>query len=71
MANPDNRADNVQHLQSHLQHTLENIREAEGMLARDGNEMNGKDVEALEAKNERRKQAIEGFRNEIRDEAHD
>ncbi|GLG00404.1 protein Tlp [Alicyclobacillus hesperidum subsp. aegles] len=69
MAKPDNRADNVEHLQQALNHTMENIREAETFLAAHGDDMNPKDVSALERKNERRREAIAGFREEIKDEA--
>ncbi|TDY51334.1 small acid-soluble spore protein (thioredoxin-like protein) [Alicyclobacillus sacchari] len=69
MAKPDNRADNVEHLQQALNHTMENIREAGTFLAAHADDMNPKDVAALEQKNERRRQAISGFREEIKDEA--
>jgi small acid-soluble spore protein (thioredoxin-like protein) len=32
MAKPDNRADNVEHLQQSIQNTQENLEEAEGYL---------------------------------------
>ncbi|WP_067621389.1 small acid-soluble spore protein Tlp [Alicyclobacillus acidiphilus] len=70
MAKPDNRKDNVEHLQQALNHTMENMREAETMLEAHGDDMNPKDKAALEQKNRRRMQAIEGFREEIKDEAH-
>lgn len=69
MANPDNRDDNVIHLQQHLNQTMENIREADEMLEAHGDGMNPKDRAALKAKNERREDAIEGFRKELKDEA--
>lgn len=71
MANPDNRADNVERLQEAIHNTMENLHEAEDFLAAHADEMNPKDVRNLVAKNERRRRAIEGFREEIRDEAHD
>ncbi|GMA56640.1 hypothetical protein GCM10025858_11430 [Alicyclobacillus sacchari] len=50
MAKPDNRADNVEHLQQALNHTMENIREAGTFLAAHADDMNPKDVAALEQK---------------------
>ncbi|MGV3487415.1 MAG: small acid-soluble spore protein Tlp [Tuberibacillus sp.] len=64
---PDDRSDNVQKLQEMVQNTIENMEEAEETLRDDG--LNGKDREAVIAKNERREQAIEGMRREIKDEA--
>lgn len=69
MAKPDNRADNVDHLQQAINHTMENLREAENYIAAHANEMNQSDVEDIKNKNARREDAIEGFRSEIKDEA--
>lgn len=69
MAKPDNRADNVEHLQRSIQNTMENLREAEDFLKAHSEEMHPSDREAIEDKNQRREQAIEGFREEIHDEA--
>ncbi|GEO26042.1 protein Tlp [Alicyclobacillus acidoterrestris] len=69
MAKPDNRGDNVVHLQKAIDHTMENMREAEDFVKAHAGEMNPEDVADIKAKNERREQAIEGFREEIRDEA--
>ncbi len=69
MAKPDNRADNVEHLQKSIQNTMENLREAEDFLKAHADEMHPTDREAIEDKNERREQAIDGFRQEIRDES--
>ncbi|EPZ47509.1 MULTISPECIES: small acid-soluble spore protein Tlp [Alicyclobacillus] len=69
MAKPDNRDDNVVHLQKAINHTMENMREAEDFVKAHAGEMNPEDVADIKAKNERREQAIEGFREEIRDEA--
>lgn len=69
MAKPDNRADNVEHLQQHLNDTMENIRETRDYLDAHGDAINPQDAEALSAKNRRRERAIDGFRAEIKDEA--
>lgn len=63
--NPDDRSDNVEKLQAIVQNTLENIEAAEETLAFSGPEEKAK----IQAKNERRKEAVEGLREEIKDEA--
>lgn len=70
MAKPDNRDDNVEKLQEAVQNTIGNLREAEDYLEEFGNdELVKNEQQAIEAKNERRKQSIEGFREEIKEEA--
>lgn len=69
MAKPDNRADNVEHLQQSIQHTMQNLHEAEDYLNEFSSEISSKEREQIEAKNERRNQAIRGFREEVKDEA--
>jgi small acid-soluble spore protein (thioredoxin-like protein) len=64
--NPDNRADNVQNIQSNINHTIQNIRETEDRIA-DSDDPQEK--EQLSDKNARREQALDGLRHEIRDEA--
>ncbi|WP_174733414.1 small acid-soluble spore protein Tlp [Mesobacillus harenae] len=62
--NPDNRSDNIEKLQSMVQHTIENMEEAEAAMA-----FSNEDEQArIKEKNERRRDSIESFRNEIRDE---
>jgi small acid-soluble spore protein (thioredoxin-like protein) len=63
---PDNRADNVEHLQRHIDDTVRNMRRADEMIRASDNE---KTIHELEAKNERREAALDAFRREIRDEA--
>lgn len=63
--NPDDRSDNVEKLQSMIHHTIENMEEAEEAMEFSSAE----DRAQIEAKNERRRKAIDGFRSEIRDEA--
>jgi len=71
MAKPDDRSDNVEKLQQLIQDTEENYRETEEYLSKHGDEIDPSEAEQLRAKNARRLQSIEGFREEIRDEAHD
>lgn len=64
-AKPDDRSDNVEKLQATVQNTLENIEAAEETLAFSSSEEKAK----IQAKNNRRKEAVEGLREEIKDEA--
>ena len=70
MPKPDDRSDNVEKLQEHIEHTFENLDDAEDYLAAHEEDMRSEQEAAIEAKNRRRRQAIEGFRDEIEDEAH-
>jgi small acid-soluble spore protein (thioredoxin-like protein) len=63
---PDNRGDNVEHLQQHIDHTLQNIRETDKVIRATSND---KTRDELSAKNERRGEALNAFRQEIKDEA--
>jgi small acid-soluble spore protein (thioredoxin-like protein) len=69
LAKPDNRADNKAHLQEHIDHTLANLREAEDYLDEHADEITDFDKHAIEAKNERRKDSINAFIAELKDEA--
>lgn len=62
---PDDRSDNVEKLQSMIHDTLENIEAAEASL-----EFTDSDTQRqqIEAKNERRRESIENYRSEIKDE---
>jgi small acid-soluble spore protein (thioredoxin-like protein) len=63
-AKPDDRSDNVEKLQHMIHDTLENMDEAEETM-----EISDElDKEDIVAKNKRRKEAIEGYREEIKDE---
>ena len=64
--NPDNRDDNVEHLQNHIDGTVRNIRRAKEMIRATDNE---KTKEELREKNNRREDALNAFRSEIKDEA--
>lgn len=63
---PDNRKDNVERIQEHIDETLQNMEMADEMIANTSNE---KTKQELREKNERRDQALDGMRHEIRDEA--
>lgn len=63
--NPDDRSDNVEKLQQAIHNTIENMEEAEATMELS----NSKDSANIEAKNERRRESIEGMREEIKDEA--
>lgn len=69
MSKPDNRKDNVSHLQKAVQDTIENFREAKDYLNEFGDEISATEKEQILDKNERRKKSISGFREEIKDEA--
>lgn len=71
MAKPDNRADNVEHLQQNIQNTLQNLHEAEGYLNEFSSEISNEERKQIEEKNNRRKQSIRSFREEVKDEAAD
>jgi len=64
--NPDDRRDNVERLQKNIDTTIRNMEAADEMIAKTSD---GKSKEELRKKNERRKQSLDGFRREIRDEA--
>jgi small acid-soluble spore protein (thioredoxin-like protein) len=63
---PDDRSDNVEKLQSMIHNTEENIQAAEESLKFTDSDTQRQQIEA---KNERRKESIDSFRSEIKDEA--
>lgn len=69
MAKPDNRADNVEHLQKSINNTIENMEEAESYLSEHADELGSTEREQIQEKNARRERALKGLRSEIRDEA--
>ncbi|HUU39731.1 MAG TPA: small acid-soluble spore protein Tlp [Desulfatiglandales bacterium] len=69
MSKPDNRADNEVHLQQHIDHTFANIQEAEDYLDEHADEITADEKQAIEAKNDRRKESIKSFIAEKKDEA--
>lgn len=64
--NPDDRRDNVKKIQDHIDNTIQNIEFAEDMMKATDNE---KTKYELKEKNQRREAALDGMREEIRDEA--
>ncbi|WP_445492449.1 small acid-soluble spore protein Tlp [Niallia sp. 03133] len=65
--NPDNRLDNVEKLQDMVENTMENIQKSEQTLSFASDEEKAQ----IEQKNKRREQSIQGFKEEIKDEAAD
>ncbi|MCG1024460.1 small acid-soluble spore protein Tlp [Dehalobacter sp.] len=66
--NPDDRRDNVDRIQKNINHTIQNMELADEMIAKTDDPKSKKD---LKGKNERRRDALNGMRAEIRDEALD
>ncbi|AHV98265.1 small acid-soluble spore protein Tlp [Paenibacillus sabinae] len=66
---PDNREDNVAHLQNNIENTIRNYRETEEYLNEHRDEISSAEKNQLQDKNERRLNSIEGFREEVKDEA--
>lgn len=66
--NPDDRKDNVEKIQNNIDNTIQNMELAEEMIAVTDNAKTKKD---LKRKNDRRADALEGMRKEIKDEAID
>lgn len=64
---PDDRSDNVEKLQDMVQDTIQNLEEAHDTMEFSS----GQDKEKIKAKNKRREEAIEGMRDEIKDEYND
>ncbi|MEN6392156.1 MAG: small acid-soluble spore protein Tlp [Syntrophomonas sp.] len=65
---PDDRSDNVEKIQKHINDTVQNIDAAEEMIALSDNP---KTIKELKSKNRRREAALDSMRAEIRDEAQD
>jgi small acid-soluble spore protein (thioredoxin-like protein) len=63
--NPDDRSDNVEKLQDMVQNTIENIEQAHETMQFSSPEERAN----IEAKNQRREEAIAAMRAEIKDEA--
>jgi small acid-soluble spore protein (thioredoxin-like protein) len=63
---PDDRSDNVEKLQSMIQHTIQNMEEAEESLEFANDDTHRAQIEA---KNERRRESIDAMRAEVKDEA--
>lgn len=68
MAKPDNREDNPARLQNAIDHTIANLNEAEDYLDEHADEITSEEKQSIESKNQRRKESIEGFIEEKKDE---
>lgn len=62
--NPDDRSDNANKIQNVINHTRENMKEAEASM-KFGNEQ---DRQNVLAKNERREEALAALQSELKDE---
>ena len=65
---PDDRSDNVDEIQFNINHTIRNMEAAEELIEKSDNKKMRTD---LEEKNDRRRDALQGMREEIKDEALD
>ncbi|NFQ66075.1 small acid-soluble spore protein Tlp [Clostridium sporogenes] len=65
---PDDRRDNVDKIQYNITKTIQNCELADKMIAKTDDE---KMKETLIEKNQRRREALDGMREEIKDEARD
>ncbi len=61
MSKTDNRVDYEAHLQEHIDHTASNLKEADDYLDEHKGEITAGKNHVIEAKNDRRKESIEGF----------
>ena len=64
--NPDDRRDNVNRIQKNIGATLRKVEAADELMAKT---RDGKKERELQEKNERREEALQGMRREIREEA--
>jgi small acid-soluble spore protein (thioredoxin-like protein) len=64
--NPDDRSDNAARIQKNINMTISNMEAADEMIATTSD---AKMKNTLAEKNERRRQALDGMRNEMRDES--
>jgi len=64
--NPDDRRDNVEKIEYNIGKTIQNMKRAEEMIEITDDEQMKED---LIEKNERRREALKGMRQEIREEA--
>ena len=65
---PDNRTDNVPQIQKNIDYTIHNIELGNELIAKTENP---KTKSEIKSKNERRNQALNSMRKEIKDEAAD
>lgn len=67
-AKPDDRRNNARRIQENIDHTYENLREAEEYLAEHADEISPDQERMIREKNKRRKKSIEGMIEEKKDE---
>ena len=65
---PDDRSDNVDKIQEHISNTIENYNRTEEAIEMTEEE---ETIKTLEEKNNRRQEALNGMKVEIKDEATD
>lgn len=70
MAKPDDRSDNVERLEESIDQTLDRAGDTRDYLNAHEDEIGPEQRQDLAEKNDRREEAVEGFRAEIADEAH-
>lgn len=63
---PDDRSNNADRIQFNINHTIHNLEASEEMIEKTDDWKMKKD---LEEKNDRRRDALDGMRSEIKDEA--
>lgn len=63
---PDDRSNNVDRIQFNINHTIKNMEAADELIQKTDDRKSKAD---LEEKNDRRRDALQGMREEIRDEA--
>lgn len=63
---PDDRSNNVDRIQFNINHTIQNMEAADELIEKTDDRKMKKD---LEEKNDRRRDALDGMREEIKDEA--
>ncbi|QGQ96699.1 small acid-soluble spore protein Tlp [Paenibacillus psychroresistens] len=68
MAKPDDRSDNVAHLQEHVENTVDNLQETKAYLDEHAEEISSEELNNLAEKNQKRRQSISSFKEEIIDE---
>jgi small acid-soluble spore protein (thioredoxin-like protein) len=63
---PDNRENNVDRIQNNINKTIQNMELADELIAKTSDEKTKKE---FKDKNDRRERALDGMRDEIKDEA--
>jgi len=69
LSNRDNGDDHNDHLQDQINHTFENLRDAENYLDEHADDISDDEKDNIESKNDRRKESINDLKAAKRDEA--